>query len=65
MTERRLQKLVELSEKDNYSLTSETGILLTGKVDKRTYEEAETEFLRNEWEFEECEDVEVSVQNRY
>ena len=63
--ERRMRRLAELSEVSAHFADSEVDILLSGKISKQSYETAETAFLHNDWELEECEELEVSVQNRY
>jgi len=47
-------------------VSSEIGIMLTGRISKPDYEAAETAYMREQWKTEEEDDeVEINVRNQY
>lgn len=75
-TEKRHSKLTEIANKkevalqeyqdETQAITSEVGMLQGGQVKKHIYEQAETAFLREEWNTEDEEnEVFVSVRTQY
>jgi hypothetical protein len=73
--ENRRAKLAEIAAKKEAAtpepddepdaVSAEIGILQSGKIKKRYYEEAETAYLREQWRVDDEEDILISVKNQY